>query len=362
MTNHKPLTYLDQNVLSILKGKDEEPLKDFIKDKCQVVYSNETLKEIYRSEMSLGNQELGESFGAISYLKLLSDLDAVHIHPEFTLPEWKPTGRVVTNYDHPIDVYISYCGSNCQTETPIDSGLLVNRKLYGDKSELTWAEVEAEMLKGFSQLLESTVQQCIDEGCRGAPLDAFTSSIPSLIDMHKSITQKMIGNLQASDEYLTNLAAQIRSKTDIDTVHLNNISSPNVVKKIWDAIKESELVQKSGLNIDALFNPLAQLNEPALSFKFQQVNGVYMNLHLLGYWPDEKVEASRYHAHASDMSHGTMASFADILISRDKKFLNKISATYEYLEINTKTINANDLIKTHESSAFEAEKLLFPPD
>jgi hypothetical protein len=59
-------------------------------------------------------------------------------------------------------------------------------------------------------------------------------------------------------------------------------------------------------------------------------------LNSLGYWPDLMVHKERRFISAlSDNSHVSMASFCHVLFSRDKAFVKKVQAVYEYLEIPT---------------------------
>ena len=59
-------------------------------------------------------------------------------------------------------------------------------------------------------------------------------------------------------------------------------------------------------------------------------------LNTLGYFPDSKVhKEERFVAAMSDNSHASMASFCALLLSRDKNFVKKVQAVYEYLDVPT---------------------------
>ncbi|TOB58863.1 hypothetical protein CGK02_22670 [Vibrio parahaemolyticus] len=58
----------------------------------------------------------------------------------------------------------------------------------------------------------------------------------------------------------------------------------------------------------------------------------------MGYFPDSKVHKERrFIAAISDQSHASYATFADMLLSRDKSFIKKVEAAYEFLGVDTNT-------------------------
>ncbi|GAB3216186.1 hypothetical protein GCM10027295_18380 [Pseudaeromonas pectinilytica] len=60
---------------------------------------------------------------------------------------------------------------------------------------------------------------------------------------------------------------------------------------------------------------------------------------MIGYYPDSETHRERrFIASISDQSHASIASFADIVFSRDERFVKKVRAAYEHLEINTAVI------------------------
>lgn len=67
---------------------------------------------------------------------------------------------------------------------------------------------------------------------------------------------------------------------------------------------------------------------------------MYNFLNTAGYFPDSDIhKEKRFVASMSDNNHASMASHCDYFLSRDERFIKKIIAVFEYLEIKTKVIN-----------------------
>lgn len=59
-------------------------------------------------------------------------------------------------------------------------------------------------------------------------------------------------------------------------------------------------------------------------------------LNTLGYFPDSGVhKENRFVAASSDSGHASMASFCNVLLSRDVNFIKKVKAIYEFLDVPT---------------------------
>lgn len=57
-------------------------------------------------------------------------------------------------------------------------------------------------------------------------------------------------------------------------------------------------------------------------------------LNMVGYFPDSKQHKERrFTAAQSDAGHAAMASFCDMVFSRDERFVKKLGAALEYLEL-----------------------------
>lgn len=128
-----------------------------------------------------------------------------------------------------------------------------------------------------------------------------------------------------------------RNATGIGPKELNNITPPRVLIQIWEKFKDLPPYSTMDIGVDDFYglkqNPIFP-NRPY--YKHQKVTGVYNMLNSLGYWPDSKVHKERrFVAALSDNSHASMASFCNVLFSRDEAFIKKVQATYEYLEIPT---------------------------
>lgn len=154
-----------------------------------------------------------------------------------------------------------------------------------------------------------------------------------LVDALDEIEKLLKENV--SDDKNWSGVKSFRSKIGIGPKKLNNITPPKVLNQIWEMFRHES--QYSSVGIDEFYglktNPIYP-DRPY--FKHQKVTSVYNMLNTLGYWPDSNIDKERrFVAALSDNSHASMASFSHVLFSRDKAFVKKVRATYEYLEIPT---------------------------
>jgi len=73
---------------------------------------------------------------------------------------------------------------------------------------------------------------------------------------------------------------------------------------------------------------------------FEKVTSAYNVLNVVGYYPDSKMNNHRrFTAAMSDAGHASMASFCDVVLSADGRFVNKTRAVYEFLNARTQVIS-----------------------
>lgn len=126
-------------------------------------------------------------------------------------------------------------------------------------------------------------------------------------------------------------------------MQLNNIEPPNVIQQIWSLCLE-KLPKEVNITLEQFFGIESNPIYPSVEFfKYQKVDSIYNMLNMLGYFPDSKVHKERrFIAAISDQSHASYATFADILLSRDKAFLKKVEAAYELLGVDTNTFHVEE--------------------
>ena len=77
-------------------------------------------------------------------------------------------------------------------------------------------------------------------------------------------------------------------------------------------------------------------------FAYEKVLSLYYLLNIFGYYPDSKQHLDRRFISAqSDGIHGSMSCFCHAIISRDERFVKKLTAVFEYLDINTEVVFLN---------------------
>ena len=322
----KPTVYLDQNVLDFFTKQGLGEFGQILIKDYQVVYSDETLKEIRRSK---GFEE--------SFLNVLKDLKANYLKLIVEPPNFTITDNASISERDPFVVYKEYCENSddgADIEKAVQQWLF---KFSGGRKGDSINDIHNEQISAFSELMESVMDNS----------DEFPVETQRQL---QSYTQEMISQYKATLERTENMMIEnieddkswdgikdFRSQVGIGPKQLNNIEPPNVLVKIWDKLKSLPTYSQANMDIDDLFqlkkNPIYP-EQPY--FKHQKVTGIYNMLNTLGYYPDSKVHKERrFIAAASDNSHASIASFCNFLLSNDEHFIKKVNAAYEYLEIPT---------------------------
>lgn len=277
----KTTAYLDQNILDVLRKHDPKDFKDALLEKYQIVYSDETLKEIKRSGH---NHE--------EFLVILQELKAYHLRVCLN-EDFTPRGDATITARDPFDAYIEYCENlavvyeNMQEATA--SSLL---KFYGGSSGQSFDDINNLQSKSYQDLLKYISEQT----------EEFEDLFP---DLAEGIKQSL-GNMRQSFDHALNQSSldmkkhvendrnwsgvkEYRDATGIGPVQLNNIKPPKVIEKIWGFHKSLESYK--GFSIEEFLgiskHPIYHFREIHL---FEKVTSAYNVLNVVGYYPDSKMK------------------------------------------------------------------------
>ena len=228
----KPTAYLDHNILDLLVKNPLLSFKEDLRQKYQILYSDENLKEIKRT---------GENDSL--YLDVLDELEAMHLKLVLT-PRFELTGDAMISITKPVDAFRNYCQNiepvYEQLGKSISQSLL---KFYGGRHGDTFDDINNEQIGAFDNLL-SHIQTLVnvDEIQKYSPeinkhVSAYTSELKRSHDEAlKQASQEL--RKHVSDESNYSGVDDYRENTGIGPVQLNNIEPPNVLEKIWAAHKD----------------------------------------------------------------------------------------------------------------------------
>jgi len=327
----KPTAYLDQNILDVLRKYDPKEFKDELLNKYQVVYSDETLKEVKRSGH---NHE--------DFLKVLQELKAyqlkVCVNDDFT-----PRGDATITDRNPFDAYTEYCDKNALVyENMQEATASTLLKLYGGNTGKSFEDINNVQSQSFADLLKYILDQS-DEFKEVFP-DLAECIRQSLGNMQESFDRSLAQSSLEMKKYVENDrnwsgVNEYRGATEIGPIQLNNIEPPKVIEQIWGLHKNIESYQ--GFTIEQFLgistHPIYHYREMHL---FEKVTSAYNVLNVVGYYPDSKMNNHRrFTAAMSDAGHASMASFCDVVLSADGRFVNKTRAVYEFLNARTQVIS-----------------------
>jgi len=325
----KPTAYLDQNILDLFVNDDFKEFSEKLRSDFLVVYSDETLKEIKRSGGYSGK-----------FLTVLRDLNACHLKLVLEQPEFKETDRATLTERDPFEAFHEYCESvkeYKEIQSSMEESLF---KFSGGKVGVGISEIHEKQKIAFSNLMND-MKPHLQEISKEIP------NIESLFEEYESeMTSKLVGALDETERLLKESISDdknwsgikdLRNTTGIGPKELNNLTPPNVLKKIWEIYKDLLPYSNMDIGIDDFYGLKKNPIYPDRAYyKHQKATSIYNMLNSLGYWPDSKIHKERrFVAALSDNSHASMAAFCHVLFSRDEAFVKKVKATYEYLEIPT---------------------------
>ena len=222
----RPTLYLDQNVLDLFVKNDLDSFGWKLMANFQIVYSDETLKEIRRSS-GYENQ----------FLNVLKALDSYHLKIVVEQPGFVITDKAtITNRDV-FEAFEEYC-SNDDEYGSIESSM--NQWLFkfsGGRSGDSISDIHEEQLAALSQLMNGVLDnadELPDELRR--QLEEYSAL---MMEQHKSTLHKIESAMSEDipDTKNWNGIKCYRGSMGIGAKELNNIEPPNVIEKIWDIFK-----------------------------------------------------------------------------------------------------------------------------
>ncbi|EHA1127665.1 hypothetical protein ACTQ8I_004284 [Vibrio vulnificus] len=330
----KPTAYLDQNVLDIFVKYGMSEFAVNLRDSFQVIYSDETLKEIKRS----GDQ-------ADKFLDVLNNLNAFHLKHVLTR-NFEPTDNVTITKRDAFEAYQEYCEQEPIYQQLQESLVQSNFKSFGGRKGDSFDQIAQEQNEVFSELM-STIRE------QARLLEKSHPELARVMDSYAEVAQvKMEVALKESTSLMKQNVKneldwsgvkEFRSFVNIGPKELNNISAPNVLEKIWEQFKDKEPYCGLDWTLEDFFLIKKSLIYPDKPyFKYQKVTAIYNHLNFIGFHPDSKTyKERRFVAAMSDLGHASIASFAHALFSRDESFIIKTRAAYEYLGITTQVFLVN---------------------
>ncbi|WP_165855715.1 hypothetical protein [Marinobacter sp. JSM 1782161] len=324
----KPLAYLDQNILDLFV-KGNTGLMDELSSKFHVVYSDETLKEIKRS---------GEN--AFKFIEILKKLEAYHVRINVEAGSFLIKGDATVNSTGVEYVYQDYLDrERAEEDDVVAAGNKWLHKFFGGQPNLDFASLYGEQRATFSALVEKIESL-------GAETD---DEVPGLAEVLRAKKTELLADFERSISEIESRmqedigdgvdwsgVSDFRGSIQLGPVELNNIESPDVVKKIWELVQKKEEHFKN-ISVEQFlsFKQAAAQPERALH-THEKIHAIYNMLNMVGYFPDTKQHNERRFVSAqSDAIHASMAGFCQVVVSRDERFVKKLSAALEYLNLNT---------------------------
>ncbi|HEY0286931.1 MAG TPA: hypothetical protein VGC62_07970 [Pseudomonas sp.] len=317
--------YIDQNVLDMaVKGHDPAFFKS-ITDKLQIIYSDETLREIKRS----GQPE--------KFLAALDALNSMHFRHQFN-ERFEPTGEMILHDLSSSHAYANYLQAEPVYDLMLAAAHQITLKLYGGRADSAFTDIASEQVEAFDSLIQSL----------SAPLDQLDQTHPGL----RAPIEQYLESLQSQYEQISAIAAaemkkhigetgrsgvnSYRASVGMGPKELNNLKPPRVIEKIWQAYQQLDGYKDQGYTIENFLgiatNPIYRRE----MHRHEKVTAIYNVLNVIGYKTDSKLDRENRHIAAiSDAAHASIASYANCLLSADEAFVSKVRAIYEFLGVTT---------------------------
>lgn len=322
----KTTVYFDQNVLSmVVKNLTSEFFTSF-STKYQVIYSDDTLREIKRS----GQPE--------KFLTVLHHLNAMHF--KYQLNEaFEVTGNMIISSLTSTQAYQNYLLIEPIYDLMFAAAHQTTLKVYGGKKETIFTDIAAEQASSFRAIIEYLSGQ-LDKTDNMPPhsranIEQYLSTLQIQYETAVAVSSSEMTK-HINDEQLESGVQNYRASTGIGPVQLNNIEPPSVIEKIWDIYQHLDDYRNKGFSIEDFLgislNPI--YNREML--QHEKVTAIYNLLNFIGYKSDSRLDKEKRHVAAiSDAAHASIASHAHMLLSGDHVFVSKVRAIYEYLGIQT---------------------------
>ncbi|MBD9633622.1 hypothetical protein [Pseudomonas sp. PDM19] len=324
----KPTVYLDHNILDFFIKFPNNALENEILDKYQVVYSDETLREVKRTG------ERGQQF-----LDLLRKLSAMHISIEIS-PSFDSTGKAIVKEIDPNTAYQSYI-ENLESvyESIIHSTSQSLLKFYGGRKESTLEQISNEQLDSFFSLMDHILEQATEIQ------DSHPSIHQAIISQVENFKRQYTGaqreSLRVMQEHETEDGAPtiqtLRDCTGLGPKQLNNITAPNVIEKIWSLHQVAPGYREYNFSIEQFLGISRTDFQHRDMHLHEKITACYNVLNVVGFHQDSNLKSEkRFTAATSDAGHAAIASFANHVFSNDSAFIKKTQAVYDYLGVTTK--------------------------
>lgn len=332
----KLTVYLDQNMLDMFVKSGLGEFGEMLAREYQVVYSDETLKEIKRS---VGYES--------KFLEILNQLGAFHL--KVCLGEnFQPTGKAAITERDSYQAFNEYNSKEPVYDRIYKSMMLNVQKVYGGLSESTFEDIKDTQIDTYDELHNFMLKNIEDLKPHFPELAVQLEAQAD--EMKRKLSDALSESARLASENVSDSIGwsgikDFRESLDIGPRQLNNIEPPNVIQQIWPLCRE-KLPKEVNITLEQFFGIESNPIYPKIEFfKYQKVDSIYNMLNMLGYHPDSKVHKERrFVAAISDQSHASFATFADILLSRDKSFLKKVEAAYEFLGVNTNIFHVEEYI------------------
>ncbi len=322
----KPTLYLDQNILDLFVKNSVGSFGRELMDKFQIVYSDETLKEIRRSA---GYEN--------DFLNVLKNLGSYHLKIVVEQPGFIVTDKATITSRDVFEAFEEHCSNDNEYGSIENSMQQWLFKFSGGRSGDSISDIHEEQLAAFAQLMGGMLENADELPVEMRAQIKEYSEL--MMEQYKSKLHELENTMSKDipDTKDWNGIKSYRESVGIGPKELNNIEPPNVIEKIWDVFKV-KLPKNDQINsLEDFFQIRINPIYPDRPYHLhQKVTGMYNMLNTLGYFPDSKVHKERrFIAAMSDNSHASMASFCNLLLSRDENFVRKVRAVYEYLGVQT---------------------------
>lgn len=326
--------YFDQNILdSFLKNRLLELKKLILENNnYRVIYSYPTLNEFER---------ISDANDRNKFLGLLQELKAEYYYID---------DKEIAQYfiDDPQKKYSEVIEDNVKFKPNVNSIELFLHKLLGGHKGTSMASIVEENRNTFTNLMEM-----IDEELQkvqadvSIPKDIIDNIILKGKDEYSSTTENFLNefNKNVKNDIEYDGIKDIQKVLSLGPLRLNNIKPPNVVKQIWEVVKNESDSRNIPISYDDLFGEKIWRYFPTKKITVvEKINVLYNLLNSLGYHSEPKLDKTRkFNTFVSDTQHSGHAAYAHFLVSSDERFVKKTEAVYEHFNIGTKIIFINNI-------------------
>jgi len=325
----RPLIYVDQNILGApLEALIQSEAFAAWRDTVVLVYSNETMNEIVRSE-GLAPEFLGNLSKFVT-ARVFDELD----------DRLRPTGRFKIRVESPQQRYRVTLEEQLLA-SPDLQGLGVLHKLFGGEADRSYADISAAQVGEMQRAWKSELDQIDLPAAFRELLDQLHDSIISVASGALSSTAKTLAkNLQPNGRQVTSV--DFRRDLGLDMETLNSIKGDKVIERIWALIQSTNDTVR-GWSFEAFCNVEGESPFTGKPYTIpDKVRSMMLILNLIGYQSDKKLSRSdKFISSQSDLGHAAYGSLCDAIVSNDIRFRKRLSAVYAYLYVPTRIFSVD---------------------